>query len=247
MLNAVNSCRRSTRTAARPAAVPSRQMSQYSTAAIPDSVFADQNFLLGAGMVVIQESTHRIVMCYERERKYWFLPKGRKDIGQTLEETALREAYEESGYRVEPRLLYTNTLAPGPPNDPQAYREPNWEPIMMTTIASPARKSRRTGELRPASVYLISWYVGAIAADAVREEGTMMPDEVNYETHLLSLEEARRKLWGTQEMRVVEYAWTLYTETIAEIERKSRVAQGSMPEPAPDSDDSESSPSTSSE
>ncbi|KAL1746606.1 hypothetical protein HDZ31DRAFT_1617, partial [Schizophyllum fasciatum] len=53
------------------------------------------DLMLGAGMVIFQPDTRKIVCVYERARKYWFLPKGRKDVGQSLEETALREAYEE--------------------------------------------------------------------------------------------------------------------------------------------------------
>ena len=51
--------------------------------------------MLGAGMVLIQEHTHKIVVVYETQKKYWFFPRGRKDIGESLEQTALREAYEE--------------------------------------------------------------------------------------------------------------------------------------------------------
>ena len=51
--------------------------------------------MLGAGMVLIQENTHKIVVVYETMKKYWFFPRGRKDIGESLEQTALREAYEE--------------------------------------------------------------------------------------------------------------------------------------------------------
>lgn len=51
--------------------------------------------MLGAGMVLIQENTHKIVVVYETLKKYWFFPRGRKDIGESLEQTALREAYEE--------------------------------------------------------------------------------------------------------------------------------------------------------
>jgi 8-oxo-dGTP pyrophosphatase MutT (NUDIX family) len=51
--------------------------------------------MLGAGMVVIQPSTQKVVLVYDREREHWFLPRGRKDVGESLEQTALREAYEE--------------------------------------------------------------------------------------------------------------------------------------------------------
>jgi hypothetical protein len=43
----------------------------------------------------------------------------------------------------------------------------------------------------------------------VLEEGTRMPDEVNYETHLLTVEEAVKKLYP-DEARVMKYATYLY-------------------------------------
>ena len=51
--------------------------------------------MLGAGMVLIQPSTNKVVLLYDPSRRYWFLPKGRKDVGESLEQAALREAYEE--------------------------------------------------------------------------------------------------------------------------------------------------------
>lgn len=51
--------------------------------------------MLGSGMVIIQPSSARIVVVFDRESKTWFLPKGRKDIGESLEQAALRETYEE--------------------------------------------------------------------------------------------------------------------------------------------------------
>ena len=46
-------------------------------------------------MVIIQENTHKIVVVFETQKRYWFFPRGRKDIGESLEKAALREAYEE--------------------------------------------------------------------------------------------------------------------------------------------------------
>jgi len=40
-----------------------------------------------------------------------------------------------------------------------------------------------------------------------------MPDEQNYETHLLSYEEASRKVWGAERMALY-YAWEVYCETL---------------------------------
>jgi 8-oxo-dGTP pyrophosphatase MutT (NUDIX family) len=42
-----------------------------------------------------------IVLCGRREPSRWSLPKGRPDSGETIIETALREAKEETGLNVE--------------------------------------------------------------------------------------------------------------------------------------------------
>lgn len=82
---------------------PTHPLSERSTGAIPDSIFHPTDFILGAGVVIIQPSTSKIVLVTDK-RERWFLPKGRKDKGETLEQTALREAYEEvnEGFLVSP-------------------------------------------------------------------------------------------------------------------------------------------------
>ncbi|KAF8181081.1 hypothetical protein BJ912DRAFT_1062243 [Pholiota molesta] len=156
---------------------PEPQLSQYSTPGVRDSVWCSTDFLLGAGMVIIQQNTHKIVVVYETKRKYWFFPRGRKDVGESIEAAALREAYEESGYRVQFLPLYNPTRQPSPPDDPNAELELNVEPLTIT---------------------LTAW--SQIPEDAVREAGTGMSDEQNYESHLLSIEEAMARVWGMNRM-----------------------------------------------
>jgi 8-oxo-dGTP pyrophosphatase MutT (NUDIX family) len=74
---------------------PALIFSKDSTSEVPPSLWFASDFLLGAGMVIIQPETEKIVVIYDTKRKIWFLPKGRKDVGESLEQTALREAYEE--------------------------------------------------------------------------------------------------------------------------------------------------------
>ncbi len=71
------------------------RLSSYSTPAVQTCGWSSLDFMLGAGMVIIQPSTQKIVVVYDTEKKYWFLPRGRKDTGESLEQAALREAYEE--------------------------------------------------------------------------------------------------------------------------------------------------------
>ena len=70
-------------------------LSRDSSPGFPDGVYFASDFLLGAGMVILQPSTSKVVIVYDENSDYWFLPKGRKDVGESLEDAALREAYEE--------------------------------------------------------------------------------------------------------------------------------------------------------
>lgn len=141
-------------------------------------------------MVIIQPETEKIVMIKDTKLKIWFLPKGRKDVGESLEQTALREAYEEvcnpalnsklflafdaivhelkSGYRAEFLPLYIPTRAPTSPNaqNDGYYEPPNTEPIYVSVITWSPRK-KRSGTMDNGGEYLSFYYVGKIPVDAV--------------------------------------------------------------------------------
>ena len=70
------------------------QLSDKSTQAVPDNFFHVTEFILGAGIVVIQPSTGKIFVVGDEEERCFF-PKGRQDKGESLDKTALREGYEE--------------------------------------------------------------------------------------------------------------------------------------------------------
>ncbi|KAG6889678.1 hypothetical protein C0995_015426 [Termitomyces sp. Mi166 len=199
----------------RPAA-PRLPMSPFSSAQVRDSGWASENFMLGAGMVIIQRSTHKIVIIYDTKGKYWFLPRGRKDVGESLETTALREAYEESGYRVTSLPLFTCTHAPSPPSNPGARRRLNTESL-YTTITHWSSGGNRSvpGE------YMTFWYAGQIPPDAVHETGTGMPNEQTYTSHLYTYQEAILCLCGL-ERRVLEYVWDTYVFTLEALRKLNK-------------------------
>ncbi|GLB44509.1 putative NUDIX domain containing protein [Lyophyllum shimeji] len=195
---------------------PTPPLSEFSSPAVSNCGWASENFMLGAGMVIIQPSSHKVVVVHDSRYNYWFLPKGRKDIGESLEAAALREAYEESGHQVEFLPLYTPTHAPPPPADPSARIKLNTEPVYMTLSAwRPGQGNRKSnGE------YLTSWYVGQIPADSVRKDGTGMANEQTYSSHLSTYDEAMELLYGA-ERDVLRYAWAVYEHTL-DIQEKER-------------------------
>jgi 8-oxo-dGTP pyrophosphatase MutT (NUDIX family) len=201
---------RTTHSTARQAPVPTSQtqkgvalqrtlaippLSEFSSGYVPDSVFAQSDFILGAGMVIFEQNTFRVVVVNDERSGHWFFPKGRKDIGESLEQAALREAYEESGYVTEFFPLYNSTRQPGSPEDPLAEYRRNTEAVYITV---------RAWIKKDPVEYLTHWYVGIIPENAVRHTGTGMPDEQAYKAHLLPPQEAFNHL-GVTEGKILEY------------------------------------------
>ena len=156
---------------------PALQYSLYSTPGpFHNRMFFSENFMLGAGAVVIQPSSGKVVVVQDGD--HWFLPKGRKDLGESIEQAALREAYEEvrislhlispdrfdqhdhqSGYRCEFLPLYHWTNAPV--ESRLAYGRKHTEPLHVTITSYLGRRNRPPGE------YLTFWYACQIGPEAV--------------------------------------------------------------------------------
>ncbi|KAI0085519.1 hypothetical protein BDY19DRAFT_965412 [Irpex rosettiformis] len=200
-----------------PPPLRSPQLGPVSSPGFPNSLFYASEFMIGAGMVIIQPSTSRIVIIHETKLNYWFLPKGRKDVGESVEQAALREAYEESGYRAEFLPLYILTNAPTPPGAGSRFvPQRNTEPIYLSTYQwKGPRWPQGPGCI--GGEYLTFWFVGQIPHDAVHEAHTGMPDEVNYVSELVDIRTALHRL-SDIERNVVQRAFDLWTQD-AEYER----------------------------
>ncbi|TCD71179.1 hypothetical protein EIP91_012128 [Steccherinum ochraceum] len=170
-------------------------LSPESSPAIPDSGYFASNFMLGVGVLIIQPATGKVVVVRDVREDgsvYWFFPKGRKDVGEDFREAALREAYEESGYRVSLMPLFTPSKAPNPakPVEDIWKQGLNTEPIYMSNYYwAPDAYNKQIPH-----IYLTLWYVAELAQDAVYHEGTGVETEENFETHLMEYEEAILKV-----------------------------------------------------
>ena len=65
------------------------------------------------GAAIIIENDNKEILLQERtDRNKWGLPGGCQDFGEDLRETAVREAYEETGLKFEPSdLILIDTLS----------------------------------------------------------------------------------------------------------------------------------------
>lgn len=72
------------------------------------------HFAISCGTVTVDLQASKVLVIYHRKTGEYLLPKGRKDINEALEATAIRETYEETGIRCKILPLSMPTLATTP-------------------------------------------------------------------------------------------------------------------------------------
>lgn len=65
----------------------------------PRSLYFSSDFAISCGTVTIDPSARKVLLVFSRPTSEYFLPKGRKNIHETLEAAAVRETFEETGVR----------------------------------------------------------------------------------------------------------------------------------------------------
>ncbi|KAF5366736.1 hypothetical protein D9758_006561 [Tetrapyrgos nigripes] len=138
-----------------------------------------------------------------------FLPRGRKDRGESVQQAAFREAFEESGYEVSPLPLYVYNRQTLSPHQREADTGLSEEAIYLTTQRWDPRY--RDGKcIDKGGQYFVSWFVGQIPENPIHHTGVGMPDEQNYVSRLLPFEEALNALSDPLQRCVLDYAWQAY-------------------------------------
>ena len=194
-------------------------LSECSTPVVSDSLWFSSDLLIGAGMVVLQPSTEKVVLVHDSADDRWFMPRGRKDVGETIEQAAIREAYEESGYNAKFLPLFLPSRQPSAPNVAKprnGLRLTSTEPIFVQLRAYDIPQGAEAESDAPGRgvEYLTFWYVGQIGMSGAQicsisshdsvpgphdesEKGTTIgPDEDAYVPHLLDFDEAKELLIG---------------------------------------------------
>jgi 8-oxo-dGTP pyrophosphatase MutT (NUDIX family) len=126
--------------------------------------FADE-FVISCGTVTLDVPNAKVLLVRQRTSGEVFLPKGRKDIGERLEDTATRETFEESGVSVDLLPCNIPTRATAPSTTPAARPESVTEPFAATQRIS-------SGFLK-----IIFWYIAAGDSTAVPQQGTQQEGE----------------------------------------------------------------------
>ncbi|TFK30032.1 hypothetical protein FA15DRAFT_194021 [Coprinopsis marcescibilis] len=176
-------------------------------------------FVLSAGSVLFRThpETHQLQVClvYNRKNGYWILPKGRKDQGEPMHITAVRETYEETGYPcvLHPCNMPTRSPPPGVELHPSAVLEAEniCEPFAMTVR-----------ELKCGSLKTIWWFITWLKDNnAEKVVGTQMSSEQSYESSFRDIEAALQIMDATAFQEVLAKA--------VEIVQKSRESRPDHP------------------
>ncbi len=163
--------------------------------------FTSSQFVLSAGAVSFEfeeDKPKKVLLVHHTRKNEWLLAKGRKDQGEDLAATAVREVFEETGYRCHihpvPRLPTRAPPSVGPSaiafqSDVVRIVEGGTEPFTIT--------------IRPTSfsqAKLIFWYIGRVDVATSAQEGappqrgTHMSLEGFGEAGLYPIDEALQKL-----------------------------------------------------
>ena len=73
--------------------------------------FASEKLTIGAGVAIFHLASARVVICYHSRDGYWFLPKGRRNVGEDTTEAGVREGFEEVRFFPSPFLCISAGLS----------------------------------------------------------------------------------------------------------------------------------------
>ena len=180
-----------------------------------------RQFVLAAGAVAFQFDASgvpkRVLLAHHAPRDAWLLSKGRKDEGEDLATTAIREVFEETGY---PCRLYPVPNLPTCAPLPAELAGMDYQPH-SARIATNGTEPFMIA-LRPFGVgmlKLIFWYIGAV--DVSYEEDRVSSSDIQPGSHqlaegfdeirLFDIDEAMEKLVFEGDRAVVRTAVAILT------------------------------------
>ncbi|KAG8706573.1 hypothetical protein FRC09_002345 [Ceratobasidium sp. 395] len=171
----------------------------------PTDVLMSEEFVICAGCVLLRRTpTLQVGILYHPKESRYILPKGRKDRGESIQETALRETYEETGHQC--RYLPLNMKTRSQLSDVYVKDQPT---DAVGAVEPIAVFLRHAGER---DVKLIFWYVAEVDESCPHEHGTQTGGE-DYETRFVDADKVLDALTYTVDREVVARALELYRET----------------------------------
>jgi 8-oxo-dGTP pyrophosphatase MutT (NUDIX family) len=173
----------------------------------PTRQFPSEQFVECCGAIVFNLTDERICLCNLLSNSEWVLPKGRRNIDESRKDAALREVYEETGYRCHllPVTMATRATRSGDEadvRDEQRVLDDLIEPFMCTV--------RELGDRNGGGIKIIWWFVGVLDSNEERGSGEEM-----FRSEWFAYDEAVLKLSFELDRNVVRKAAGVVRDTLA--------------------------------
>ena len=167
--------------------------------------YTSEAFVESAGAVLFRLSTQEVCVLHLLKRNEYVLAKGRRNCGETRQDTAIREIMEESGFHCRLLLLNMSTRAPPPMETEQLGDEARF----YTGICEPFTiQLRRLGE---GNVKLIWWYIAAVNEDQPSQKD--LQEREKFAVEFYSYADVLEKLTFQMDRDMVRRAIGIVTDT----------------------------------
>lgn len=143
-------------------------------------------FVLSAGTVTFDQKKDRICLVQNKKGEF-FLPKGRKNVGESLEAAAIRETYEETGFSC--KLLPVTMPSRVTPRSGSKAHYPDVV-RMFEGVTEPICISIRPGP--NGSQKIIFWFIATTDGSYTKE--TQIENEQQFHVDFYTIEDAIAKL-----------------------------------------------------
>jgi len=175
---------------------------------------SSSDFVIAAGCVLFRKSpkTGQLQLCLiyvapeDGKGAKWLLPKGRKDLGESIATVAVRETFEETGYPCEllPCRMPTRATIPGVyTTDVARVVDEATEPVAVSV-----RNLGKDG------YKFIWWFLAKVKENTIEKViGTQMETE-NYVSEFFDVEEGIAKLTRKSDQDVAGQAFAIVEDNI---------------------------------
>lgn len=138
--------------------------------------FSDR-FVISCGTITVDANQRKVLLIHWTKNNTCLFPKGRKDVDEDLASTALRETFEETGYRVTLRPSELPTLQ----TSEHASHEQHTEAFAV--------QQRTVGN----KLKIIFWYLAE--ADSTKEpENKLREEDQEFDNEWVSYDDAEKTL-----------------------------------------------------
>ncbi|KAK5169870.1 uncharacterized protein LTR77_005848 [Saxophila tyrrhenica] len=170
--------------------------------------FTSENFVETAGTILFRLSTQEICILHLLEKDEYVLPEGRRNLGESRQQTALRETREETEFSC--NLMHLDMLSRVcPPVEDEEF--PDEARFYKHVIEPVAMQTRRV----EGGIKLIWWYVATINEEVPVGEH----ESERFGVEFNGYEETLRKLTFEEDRKVVRRAIELVNSTMANKEK----------------------------